>query len=425
VDPALAPSEPLSLYVHIPFCLKKCPYCDFNSYAPPGPLPGPVGRGRPTYPAARVAEASPPVPPDYLGALVSELDRTTATLNLRGRRLCTIYLGGGTPSLLSAGQVAALLEGIRRQLPLAPDCEVTIEANPGTVDEAALRGYAAAGINRLSLGVQSFDDAVLEFLGRIHTAQESREAFALARQAGLANVSIDLIWAVPGQTLDAWRQTLREACALAPDHISAYCLTYEEGTPLFDRRARGEFEAADEDLELAMLRDSVDALTGAGYWRYEISNFARPGFQCRHNIAYWTGADYLGIGAGAHSHLQGTRWWNVRDPAEYVSRLTRGVSALDGSERLGMRRRAGEAILTGLRLTSGISLDDVDRRTGGDSRALFAKELAELTGLGLLQLADGIARLTPRGLELADEVGLRFVEDACMDNTRHMCYTHK
>lgn len=377
----------LSLYLHIPFCVRKCPYCDFNSYAGLDSLAS-----------------------DYLDALVTELHGGIAAHHLSGRSLSTIYLGGGTPSLLSPEQVAALLAAARSELPADEDWEVTMEANPGTLDAAKLAGYRAAGVNRISVGAQSFDDQVLAFLGRIHTAREARGAIELARRAGFDNLSVDLIWAVPGQTLRGWRETLRQAGELGPEHISAYCLTYEEGTPLSARRARGDFEPADEDLELEMLRATIEILTRAGYEHYEISNFARPGLECRHNLAYWTGEDYIGIGAGAHSHIAGLRWWNERDPAGYVERVAAGCSAVEGQERLEGRRRVGETILTGLRLTRGISLDDADRRTGCNPRDLFAEELAELTGLGLLELADGVARLTEKGLELADEVGLRFVD---------------
>ncbi len=251
---------------------------------------------------------------------------------------------------------------------------------------------------------------VLACLGRIHTAREAAEAVALAEEAGFTNISIDLMWAVPGQTLSEWRRTLREACELGPTHISAYCLTYEKGTPFYERRNRGELAAADEDLELEMLHATIDILEAAGYLHYEISNFARPGFECRHNLAYWTGADYLGVGAGAHSHLRGLRWWNVRGPERYIARISAGESPVEASERLEGRRRAGEMLLVGLRLMDGVRFSDVDRRTGTECRGVFADELCQLSERGLVSVTDDCLRLTKTGLELADEVGLYFVD---------------
>ncbi len=380
-------AEELSLYIHIPFCLRKCPYCDFNSYAGLASLI-----------------------PDYLDATVLELRRAIAGNNLAGRPLSTIYLGGGTPSLLSAEQVSRLLGAVRECMSVSADCEITVEANPGTIDAAKLAGYAETGVNRLSLGVQSFDDDVLACLGRIHTAREAAEAVALAEEAGFTNISIDLMWAVPGQTLSEWCRTLREACRLRPTHISAYCLTYEEGTPFYERRIRGELAAASEELELEMLHATIDILKAAGYLHYEISNFARPGFECRHNLAYWTGADYLGVGAGAHSHVRGLRWWNVRGPERYIARISAGASPVEASERLEGRRRAGEMLLVGLRLMDGVRFGDVDRRTGTECRGVFADELRELSERGLVSVTDDCLRLTKTGLELADEVGLYFVD---------------
>lgn len=380
-------SEELSLYIHIPFCLRKCPYCDFNSYA-----------------------GLTALIPDYLDATLLELQRTVTENNLGERLLSTIYIGGGTPSLLPAAQMSRLLGAVLECMRVSADCEITVEANPGTIDAAKLAGYAAAGVNRLSLGVQSFDDDVLACLGRIHTGREAAEAVALAAGAGFTNISIDLMWAVPGQTLTKWRSTLREACKLGPTHISAYCLTYEEGTPFYERRNQGELAGADEDLELEMLHATTDILQAAGYLHYEISNFARPGFQCRHNLTYWTGAAYLGVGAGAHSHLSGLRWWNVREPERYIARVGAGEPPVEGFERLEGRRRAGEMLLVGLRLMDGVRFSDVDRRTGTECRRLFADELRELSERGLVSVTDERIMLTRAGLELADEVSLYFVD---------------
>ena len=301
--------DAIGLYVHIPFCRAKCAYCDFNSYAGLEHLFAP-----------------------YVRALAREIE-------LAGRRhplqAQTIYLGGGTPTVLPLDLLGEVLAACRRAFQVPEGAEVTVEANPGTVDGDYLAGLLSLGINRLSLGVQSFDEGELRLLGRIHTAREAVEACHLAREVGFDNLNLDLIYGIPRQTLAGWRETLRQALDLHPDHLSLYALTLEEHTPLAQRIARGEVPAPDDDLAAEMYVLAEETLAEAGYVHYEISNWARPGRQCRHNLTYWRNQPYLGFGAGAHSYFRGVRWWNVSSPEEYIARLMQGPepAVMEAGER--------------------------------------------------------------------------------------------
>ncbi|HTG81218.1 MAG TPA: radical SAM family heme chaperone HemW, partial [Geobacteraceae bacterium] len=279
-----------SLYIHFPFCLKKCLYCDFNSLA-----------------GSRIKAG------DYIAAAVREMalraEKVAAPVSAP-----TLYIGGGTPSLMEPSLVGRLIDTAARLYGLAAGAEITLEANPGTLTAEKLAGYRAAGVNRLSLGVQSFDDAMLGVLGRVHTAREALDSYATARATGFVNIGIDLIHSLPGQTPEMWRGELTRAIDLGPEHVSAYGLTVEEGTPFQRLESDGRLSLPDEDAAVTMFRETGAVLGRAGYERYEISNFARPGFRSRHNQVYWRRGNYLGFGAGAHSFLRspgfGVRWRN-------------------------------------------------------------------------------------------------------------------
>jgi len=297
---------PLSLYVHIPFCELKCSYCDFNSYAGLEELMAP-----------------------YVEALAVEARLWSRLL---GRPpVGTLFLGGGTPSLLPLPMLGRLLEALRDAFPFRPDCETTLEANPGTVDAEYLRGLVALGVDRLSLGVQSFHDDELRALDRLHSASEAEEAYRQARRAGFRSVNLDLIYGLPGQPLERWQATLERAIALGPDHLSLYALTVEEGTKLAHDVARGVAPAPDPDVQADMYEWSSERLAAAGYEHYEISNWARPGHRCRHNLAYWQCRPYLGLGAGAHSCLPwGDGWcrfWDVYSPRRYIQAVEEACRA--------------------------------------------------------------------------------------------------
>ncbi len=407
------------LYIHIPFCRARCAYCDFNTYAGLEHL---------------IA--------DYVAALEREISFQVPQRETWNLEPGTLYFGGGTPSLLSLAQVERILSTLHRTFALTADAEITLEANPGTVDLAYLQGLRALGVNRLSLGVQSFDEATLCLLGRIHTAAEAVEAYRLARAADCDNVNLDLIYGLPGQKLAHWQATLAQAVALAPDHLSLYALTLEHDVPLARRIARGELPPPDDDAAAAMYELAEETLA-ASYVHYEISNWARKvpssKFQvsrsnlehgtwnlelaaCRHNLVYWRNQPYLGFGAGAHSSLPdltpgpsptgrgGRRWRNVLHPAEYIACLQRGETIAEEVQELALPAVMAETMILGLRLVQeGVRLADFQQRFGRDVREVYGAQLAEMQELGLLEADDQCVRLTPRGRLLGNEVFQRFL----------------
>jgi oxygen-independent coproporphyrinogen-3 oxidase len=377
-----------ALYVHVPWCRHVCPYCDFNVYA-----------------------SSTPPETEYVAALAAELAARVAAPSWQGRPIESVYVGGGTPSLFSPASIASLLDDARRRAGFVADLEVTLEANPGTVSGERLRGYRDSGVTRLSLGAQSFHEAHLRRLGRDHQAAETAAAVQAARKAGFDNVSLDLIYGVPGQSVADWEADLAAAIALAPEHVSAYALTYESGTPFHSWRERGRLRPVDEDAEAAMADATDRALTDAGYRRYEISSWARPGFASRHNQSYWDGSDYLGLGAGAHSYCHlpapGVRWANVRLPASYLAELAAHGTAAATTEELSEAQARSEFCFTGLRRTDGIDAG-VFRRRFGVALASAFPHLAGLVADGLVEDVGGRLRLTARGLRFADSVSATF-----------------
>lgn len=359
-----------NLYLHIPFCKHKCGYCDFNAYA---------GMDR--------------LMPDYVHALEREL-ATARELHPFGT-LETVYLGGGTPSLLPAELATRLLRYIRANFDVAPGAEITLEANPASTDETKLTAWLEGGVNRLSLGVQGFDGRALAVLERRTDAAQATRAFQLARSMGMRNISIDLIYAVPFQDLESWLETLRRGMALGPDHISTYCLTFEEGTLLWRRRAQGRVPEVDPDVQWDHLDAAIVELEAAGYRRYEVSNWARPGFESGHNHAYWRCRPVYGAGAGAHSYgtdgATARRWWNVARPRDYIAAPNPRV---DGEE-LETRKRAAESLMLGLRTAEGMAPPEG-----------FDRELAELVAGGLIARVDGRVVPTRRGMDLHNQIAL-------------------
>jgi len=360
-----------NLYVHIPFCRHKCGYCDFNAYA---------GMDR--------------LMPDYVDALVSELEHARATYPFSPLR--TVYFGGGTPSLLAPELMTRLLRRIREIFDVEADAEVTLEANPGSTDAARLDGWLDGGVNRLSLGVQGFDGRALAVLERRTDAAQATAAFQLARRAGIGNINIDLIYAVPFQSRQSWLETLRRAIDLGPDHVSTYCLTFEEGTLLFRRRAEGKLPEVETDLQWDQLDAACTELEAAGYTRYEVSNWARPGFQSRHNFAYWRCAPVYGAGAGAHSYatdgVLAQRWWNVARPREYIAACP---APRAGGEDLDGRKTKAEALMLGLRTAEGAATPKG-----------FETELSTLAGAGLIERVNGRVTPTRRGMDLHNQIAL-------------------
>ena len=357
--------------MHIPFCKHKCGYCDFNAYA---------GMDR--------------LIPDYVDALEKEL--VFARERFPFQELDTVYLGGGTPSLLPAAHIARLLAFIQRSFNVASEAEVTLEANPASTDAMKLTAWLEGGVNRLSLGVQGFDPRALAVLERKTDAAQATRAFDLARAMGMDNVSIDLIYAVPYQSRETWLETLRRAIAMEPDHVSTYCLSFEEGTLLYRRRAEGRVPEVDTDLQWDQLDAASVELEAAGFRRYEVSNWARPGFESRHNQAYWRCRPVYGAGAGAHSYAtDGTiasRWWNVARPREYIASAP---SPRADGEELDAHKAAAESLMLGLRTAEGT------RVMPG-----FETELRSLLRAGLIRRVDGRVVPTRRGMDLHNQIAL-------------------
>ncbi len=372
----------LSVYVHLPFCARKCHYCDFNS--------------RPAPPADRAR---------YLDALHREIDRRAEMLG--GSHVPTIFFGGGTPTIYEARELVRLLRRLRDAFFVEPDAEVATEANPETADDAKLTALREAGFNRISLGAQSFDDAELTLLGRGHTARQTERAVAGARAAGFENLSLDLIYALPGQTVKGWRATLERALALQPEHLSAYGLELAAGTPLAARVEEGEIAPVPEGEHLGMREVTGELCSRAGLQRYEISNYARPGFECRHNLTYWRNEPYLGLGAGAWSYLDGERAMNLRDPDDYCAALERGGDARDYSERLDPDDALLEAVMMGLRMTEGVSLDGLRACYGRERVEGLLARAEPLAEMGLVEIACDHLRLTATGEPLHSEVVVR------------------
>ncbi len=380
---------PFSLYVHIPYCQAKCPYCDFNSYA-----------------AERWPETR------YVDALCAELQHYAQQTPWAGADVGTVFFGGGTPSLFAPASIERVLATASNLWSVRADAEITLEANPGTVSVDSLRGFRAAGINRLSFGVQSFQPHHLRVLGRIHSGDDAIAAVGWARAAGFDNVNVDLIFALPQQTLAEWERDLAQAISLQPDHISAYNLTYEEGTPFHTLRSRGVLHQLPEEIEVAMFTRTQEILGAAGFEQYEISNYGRSGRACRHNLTYWQSRDYLGVGAGAHSYAAtpewGSRWNNEKIPNRYIEATAKLGHARVGSETLEARQARGEFVFLGLRCRAGFSAAAFRERFGDDLITLFP-HTNDLEAGGLLRCADGSWQLTPRGVLLADSVFATFL----------------
>jgi oxygen-independent coproporphyrinogen-3 oxidase len=393
--------SPHSLYLHVPFCVSKCPYCDFNSH---------VG-------LEGLFEA-------YSRALVSEIRHWGRELG--APRLDTVFIGGGTPSRVPAGHIRVALDAVRESFVLAPDAEITLEANPQSAEAQKMAAWLEAGVNRLSLGFQSLDGDALAFLERAHTAGEAVEVFGRARTAGFGNVSCDLIFAVPGLTTSRWEEVLAAVLQLGPDHLSAYELTPEVGTRLGADVASGRILMPDDDVKLEQYAVAARLLAVAGMARYEVSNWARPGRECRHNIAYWSGVPYAAAGAGAHSFLfaeSAPRWlretrtkgavtarqWNLANPAAYITAIGDHGQAQAGHEWLDLATSLGDLMMMGLRMRTGVDLAAASGRFGFDVSGAMAAKIDELAHAGLLRRDGDIVAATDRGMLLLNRVVAGFV----------------
>lgn len=381
------------LYLHIPFCAAKCRYCDFPSYAGMGHRLG-----------------------GYLDAMITEMSTLSGdTWDV----FDTVFIGGGTPSLLSGEQLRALMDALRHYFRLSSDAEISMECNPGTVDAHRLRQYRNAGVNRISFGLQSMDAGLLKRIGRIHTPETFLRSFYYAREAGFSNINVDIMSGLPGQTLSDYLDTLRRVTDLGPEHISAYGLILEEGTPLLSDVQKGIEFVPDEDAVSDMLDAGMRLLNERGYDRYEISNFARRGYACRHNLNYWSNGEYLGIGAAAHSAWRlynkskpaWTRWSN---PAELDSYEASAGIPLAAREllRIDTNEEAFETIMLGLRTVRGVSLAGFFERFSRSLEQFFPHAVKTLTANGWLQISEGYGRLSPHGLDMQNAALQYFLEES-------------
>lgn len=364
----------LGIYIHIPFCSAKCGYCGFYSKS-----------------GSSAAEQK-----DYVKTLIDDIKRYGKTYG-SSYLVDTIFIGGGTPSVLPPSCIREILESLRVGFDVDPEAEITIEANPKTVSAAKLQVYRENGVNRLSMGLQSFDRECLRTLGRIHTAEDFVENFHLARQCGFDNINIDLMFAIPGQTMDIWLDTLRKAVVLSPEHLSFYSLQIEEGTPFYQKFMTGQLEEIPDDVDRAMYHRAIAFLKENGYEHYEISNCCRPGYACRHNLKYWSMEEYLGIGSGASSYVNGIRFTE----SPFFERHENDFAD-----------ETSEFVFTGLRKTCGISLDQFARRFGREFWTVFGdrkRELEEYFASGMLVEEDGWLRLSETGIDVSNRIMAEFV----------------
>jgi oxygen-independent coproporphyrinogen-3 oxidase len=377
----------LGLYVHIPFCSAICNYCNFN---------------RGLFDAGLKEQ--------YVSALLGEI-----ASHADGAPADTIYFGGGTPSLLEPGEVEAIVAACRRAFSVSVDAEITLEANPETVTPERLAGFLAAGVNRLSFGVQSFRDEELQRLTRLHSAARAAEAFAVARRAGFDNISLDLMMWLPQQTIPQWLESVDALIGLAPDHASLYILELYPNAPLREAMARGQWSLAPDDDAADMYLQAMTRLDAAGYEQYEISNVARRGRESRHNLKYWTDGEWLGFGCGAHSTRRGVRWKNLSSTTEYIAAVAAGRSLVVERRVLSAREALEEALFTGLRLARGIDVDAVKARYGVDVWDFYRRQLEQFREAGVLIYDGRLLRLSRAGMLLANEIMAKFLLSPVVD----------
>ena len=376
--------NPLGLYLHIPYCLHKCGYCDFNS-----------------HPENREESAI------YVSALLSEIEHYAP--QLAGKTVSTVFFGGGTPTLLPPASLDKILGKVKNHYNLSRDCEITIEANPATVKQETLEQIRLSGFNRISIGVQSFDADELKLLERVHSVKEIHTTLHRARLAGFGNLSLDLMFGLPGQSPEKWKSHLRQALEKKPDHISAYSLTIEPATSFFKLQERGLLSLPPEEIQLEMFQATIEILPSAGYYQYEISNFSRPGFESRHNLNYWDNGEYLGLGAGASSYLNGERFKNTNLPSRYIREVQAKGSAVESTEKLELLHAMGETIMLGLRRLKGIPIEEFENRFQISFKKVYGKVIDPLLNEGLITLNQNRMALSRKGIFLADSVILKFL----------------
>lgn len=372
-------SDGKALYIHIPFCAKKCRYCDFPSYS-----------GKDT------------LMQQYIRALHDEI------ISFKGTKFQTIYIGGGTPTYLSINGWKFIGDALN-ELDIEKDAEFTVEGNPGTFSSEKLKLLAQIGVNRLSIGLQAWQDNLLKTLGRIHSIEDFINAFTMARNEGFNNINIDLMFGIPNQTMEMWNETLKNVVNLNPEHISCYSLIIEEGTPFFEEYKRGKLNLPDEDIERGMYEESIDFLRKNGYIQYEISNFSKPGRECRHNIIYWTMHPYVGCGSGAHSYNNGCRYFNFSSIEGYIKKIKESGSAVVEKHFNTYEDELEEFIFMGLRMNKGISLKEFEKRFNKDIFDVYGMQIKKFLGNKLLILENDMLFFSERGMEVSNSVMCEFI----------------
>ncbi len=371
-------SKELSLYFHFPFCKRKCYYCDFNSFS-----------------------GFDQLMPDYIHALLAEIK---FYLPQSGKMIKSIYFGGGTPSYFPVNSLIEILKFVTTHFLVPGKAEITLEANPGTINVEDLIQLQEAGFNRLSIGLQATQNDLLRRIGRIHSAQEFYDIFELARETGFQNIGVDLIFGLPGQKLEHWQNTLHSVTEVGPEHISAYCLQLEPGTRLHHQVSLKEVSLPPEEEVVEMMEFTMVYLQERGYEQYEISNYAKTGYKSVHNLGYWLGHDYLGLGAGAASTRLGQRWANIKDPKDYIENLKKGISVVAERESIDKHTAMIEAVMLGLRLRSGINLQRFYDKYAVDLILKTQKDLESLLNADLIEINDGTLRLTYKGILTSNKI---------------------
>ncbi|KXG78526.1 Oxygen-independent coproporphyrinogen-III oxidase-like protein YqeR [Fervidicola ferrireducens] len=373
--------DALALYIHIPFCIKRCAYCDFNSYTEL----------------------------EYVPSYLDSLKREISFYSNIERRISSIYIGGGTPTVLNEKELSSLLEAIRGAFNVSTELEFTVEANPETVTREKLEVLREGGVNRLSLGLQSFNDELLKAIGRIHNAEGFLKKFFMAREAGFNNINVDLIFGLPRQRVEDFLNSLRKLLDLSPEHVSCYSLSVEEGTKFYELKEKGLLFLPSEDEERIMYHSATRILEDGGYSHYEISNFAKPGRECKHNLVYWTYGEYLGLGAGAHSFMDGVRFYNAYGLKDYIEKVKAKGEAVESRERISEPEQQAEFVILGLRLIKGVDKAKFYERFKKDIDLVYGEVLEKLEKKGLIVNGKEYVKLTKKGLDLANEVFVEFL----------------
>lgn len=377
-------TKSISIYIHIPFCKAKCFYCDFNSFA-----------------------CRDEFVPAYFNALKKEIDLYAE--KLKAYTIKTVFIGGGTPSVVDSQYIYEVLKLLNQKLSIEAKAEISIETNPGTLTYDKLETYKAIGVNRLSIGLQAWQDRILKSLGRIHTAKEFEDNFNLARKVGFENINVDLIFGIPDQAFKDWCETLKNVVSLGPEHLSCYSLKIEEGTVFGNNLENNELVPLDDIIDREMYSYCKDYLAQKGYKHYEISNFARPGYECMHNLVYWKQQEYIGLGAGAHSFFESTRVNNLYDIEGYIASIMEDKIPTENAEFIDRKGSMAEFMILGLRLMDGVLTDDFKDRFDEDIYNVYGSEIAKLLQKGLLVKKDGAISLSTMGLDFANEVFMEFI----------------